>query len=118
MSPRTPKWGAQRGGSAAIGGTLNSLERGSGDSPEHHRGGTIPRNCWEAFSGLNVGVWEVWMDPRCPGTSREGLGQEEPLTQHTHPLFFPKPGFPIPKARPDGGGGCEEEEDGPGAPGR
>ena len=51
VSPRTPKWGAQRGGSAAIGGTLNSLERGRGDSPEHQRGGTIPRNCWEAFSG-------------------------------------------------------------------
>ena len=32
MSPRTPKWGAQRGGSTAIGGTLNSLERGKGES--------------------------------------------------------------------------------------
>uniref|UniRef100_A0A8C3V148 C2H2-type domain-containing protein n=1 Tax=Catharus ustulatus TaxID=91951 RepID=A0A8C3V148_CATUS len=38
LSPRTPKWGAQRGGSTAIGGTLNSLERGRGDSSEHHRG--------------------------------------------------------------------------------
>ena len=32
MTPRSPKWGAQRGGSAAIGRSLNSLERGRGDS--------------------------------------------------------------------------------------
>ena len=32
VSPRTPKWGAQRERSAVISGTLNSLERGRGDS--------------------------------------------------------------------------------------
>ncbi|RMB88332.1 hypothetical protein DUI87_35313 [Hirundo rustica rustica] len=36
-------------------------------------------------------------------------------------LFFTQqlsPGFPIPKPWPDGGGGCDEEEDAPGQPGR
>uniref|UniRef100_A0A8C9UBS7 C2H2-type domain-containing protein n=1 Tax=Serinus canaria TaxID=9135 RepID=A0A8C9UBS7_SERCA len=34
VSPRSPKWGAQRGGSAAIGGSFKRLERGRGDSLE------------------------------------------------------------------------------------
>ncbi|XP_059347419.1 zinc finger protein 852-like [Ammospiza nelsoni] len=50
--------------------------------------------------------------------SGDGFGQEESPAQGIHTLFLPKPVFPIPKPWPDGGRGCEEEEDVPGHPGR
>nr|XP_041569062.1 zinc finger protein 316-like [Taeniopygia guttata] len=51
-------------------------------------------------------------------TSGDGFGQEESPTQAIHTLVFLKPGFPTPKLWLDGGGGCEEEEDALGHPGR
>uniref|UniRef100_A0A8C3QKG6 C2H2-type domain-containing protein n=1 Tax=Cyanoderma ruficeps TaxID=181631 RepID=A0A8C3QKG6_9PASS len=187
VSLRTPEWGAQRGGSTMICGTLNSLERGRGDSldplhpnaenwgrrdagtpktpripkwgdrrgesildfwysqqpgegkdqvdGEHQykpdpqqlgQGGTPEHQMGEARDGRILGGIfraESWClgdvtDPRCPVTSGDGLGQRDLQSQCTHPMFFPKSDFPIPKPWPDEGEGCEEEEDAPGHPGK
>uniref|UniRef100_A0A8U8BXD0 Uncharacterized protein n=1 Tax=Geospiza parvula TaxID=87175 RepID=A0A8U8BXD0_GEOPR len=58
------------------------------------------------------------MDPRCPVTSRDGLGQRDLQTRHAYPLFSPKPGFPIPTPWLDGEGGCKDKEDATEHPGR
>uniref|UniRef100_A0A8U8BNS0 Uncharacterized protein n=1 Tax=Geospiza parvula TaxID=87175 RepID=A0A8U8BNS0_GEOPR len=55
---------------------------GTGGNPPNTRGeGTGTGNSWEAFSGLNLGVWEVFLEPRWPVTCRDGLGQRDLQTQ-------------------------------------
>uniref|UniRef100_A0A8U8B5R7 Uncharacterized protein n=1 Tax=Geospiza parvula TaxID=87175 RepID=A0A8U8B5R7_GEOPR len=113
-SPSIPKWGEPRGGSfwhcwdcqqPGQGGTEekgdpqskcdpSSWDRGEPLNTKGEGPGT--GNSWEAFPGLNLGVWEVFLEPRWPVTCRDGLGQRDIQTKCAHPLFPPNQDFPLP----------------------